>query len=169
MKMEHERKWRVPFGRVKVRRRWVLIGDLYLPEPAGGPALRLRKELDVSAAEALELNGDEANEWLRGADGVIVAKLGEGLSRAEYIWPFDATLAFNPQGLKLRAEADTPAGVLSVDRYLRPRIASFEILELEGELDAVKAWTPPEDWEAVEVTGDKAYGNERLMSGVFPA
>lgn len=170
MKMEHERKWRVPTGNVRNEwERWSLLGDLYLPSRDDGPPLRLRQAYEVSDSDARWLahlrDMTVAGTWLAGRGGEVVFKRGEGLSREEHVWPFPIHLRFNPQGVKLRAEGQTPQGLLSLDRYLLPRISDFEILELEGELDAVKAWSPPQEWQAVEVTGDKAYGNRALIGG----
>lgn len=187
MHIEHERKWKVPFGLVELDRFDLhVIGDTYL-DSASEPALRLRKMMSFTDSEPrprgwssgparawsrAQPRPEDANAHLFWAMGKVehgllevTLKRGSGISRQELTWRGGGVNLVRPQGLKIRRATRTPCGVLSVDRYLVPEIRIFEILELEGELDAVRAYEPPPEWRAEEVTGAAGYGNRALTGG----
>lgn len=187
MKMEHERKWKVPFGLVELPLFDLhIIGDAYLASPTE-PVLRMRKMMSFTDSEPrprgwgtdparawsrAQPRPEEGNVHLLWALGKVehgllevTLKRGSGVSRQELTWRGGGVNLVRPQGLKIRRAVALPQGVLSVDRYLTPEILIFEILELEGELEAVKAYEPPPEWRAEEVTGVAEYSNRALLRG----
>lgn len=186
MHIEHERKWRVPYGVVELDLFELhIIGDTYLTSPTE-PVLRMRKMMSFTASEprprgwgtgpdrawARVQPRPEENDHLFWALGKVehgllevTLKRGSGLSRQELTWRGGGINLVRPQGLKVRRAMRIQGGMLSVDRYLVPEILGFEIVELEGELDDVKAYEPPPEWQAEEVTGVAAYSNQRLIEG----